>query len=79
MNDDEFFKTVDSNSANPSKAKIGFFKGIFIPFISGILGTILVLGIYVKVPTVKNKLKEYLHIEDSTSTTQNTNEEKNQI
>ena len=79
MNDDEFFKTVDSNSANPSKAKIGFFKGRFIPFISGILGTILVLGIYVKVPTVKNKLKEYLHIEDSTSTTQNTNEEKNQI
>lgn len=79
MNDDEFFKTVDSNSANPSKAKIGFFKGIFIPFISGILGTILVLGIYVKVPTVKNKLKEYLHMEDSTSTTQNTNEEKNQI
>ena len=79
MNNDDFFKTVDSNSANSNKAKIGFFKGIFIPFISGILGTILVLGIYVKVPTVKNKLKEYLHIEDSTSTTQNTNEEKNQI
>ena len=79
MNNDDFFKTVDSNSTNSNKAKIVFFKGIFIPFISGILGTILVLGIYVKVPTVKNKLKEYLHIEDSTSATQNTNEEKNQI
>lgn len=78
MNNDEFFKTVDSNSANSSKAKIGFFKGIFLPFISGILGTILVLGIYVKVPSVKNKVKEYLHIEDSTSTIQDKNEEKNQ-
>ncbi|MCR5147125.1 MAG: trypsin-like peptidase domain-containing protein [Clostridia bacterium] len=72
MSDDEFFKTVDSASGSTKRAKIGFFKGIFVPFISGILGTVLVLGIYVKVPTIKNKLKDYLKIDDSTSAVENT-------
>ena len=63
MNDNEFFKAVDSNSKNKTKkAKIGFFKGVFIPFVSGILGTILVVGLCINVPEVKNKLADFLQV-----------------
>lgn len=80
MNNDEFFKAVDSNSANEKKAKIGFFKGIFVPFVSGIVGTTLVLTLYLKLPVFKDKVKEVLKINDSTSQTQavSTTEEKTQ-
>jgi serine protease Do len=70
MNNDEFFKTVDSNSTREKKAKIGFLKGIFIPFVSGVLGTALVLTLYLKFPTFKDKVKEYLHIEDTKTQSQ---------
>ena len=58
MDNNEFFKTIDSNSSK-RKTKIGFFKGVFVPFVSGILGTTLVLGLYINVPFVKEKLKDY--------------------
>ena len=78
MNNDEFFKTVDSHSTNERRAKIGFFKGIFIPFVSGIVGTALVLTLYLKLPVFKDKIKQALNIEDSASQTQtvSTTEEK---
>lgn len=75
MSDEEFFKTVNSASGSSKKAKIGFFKGILVPFMSGILGTVLVLGIYVKVPSIKNKIKDYLKIDDSALTIENTEEQ----
>lgn len=71
MSDEEIFKAVEPNSTNYQKAKIGFFKGIFIPFVSGILGTTLVLTLYLKVPTFKSKVKEYLNIEDGKEQSQN--------
>lgn len=70
MSDEEFFKSVDSNSTKEKKAKIGFFKGIFIPFVSGILGTTLVLTLYLKVPTFKSKIKQYLNIEEEQAQSQ---------
>lgn len=70
MNNDEFFKAVDSNSTREKKAKIGFLKGIFIPFVSGVLGTALVLTLYLKFPTFKDKVKDYLHIEDTKTQSQ---------
>ena len=71
MSDEEIFKAVEPNSTNYQKAKIGFFKGIFIPFVSGILGTTLVLTLYLKVPTFKSKVKEYLNIKDGKEQSQN--------
>ncbi|MBR1653366.1 MAG: trypsin-like peptidase domain-containing protein [Clostridia bacterium] len=72
MDNNEFFKAVDSNSdKKKSKAKIGFFKGIFIPFLSGILGTVLIVGLCVNIPEVKNRLVDFLQV---SSTSPNSNE-----
>lgn len=82
MNNDEFFKAVDSNSAC-HKTKIGFFKGIFVPFVSGVLGTMLVLGVCVGVPSIKNKFYDLLHSDNSsaevaqTTNASNVNQETN--
>ena len=67
MDNNDFFKTVDSSSSN-KRAKIGFFRGIFVPFISSILGTSLVLVLYLKVPIIKDKLSEVLNINNTSNT-----------
>lgn len=79
MDNNEFFKAIDSKSSE-RKPRIGFFKGIFVPFISGILGTTLVIGLCIHVPFVKEKLKDYIKVDNSateTSTTSNKNENSN--
>lgn len=73
-----FFKTVNSNSGN-RKAKIGFFKGFFMPFVSGILGAILVVGVYVKVPIVNEKVSEFLNIEPASSTQKDEKETSSKV
>lgn len=56
-NDNEFNYSSDNNFKQiPSKNKNGFGKTIFIPFISGIVGAALVVGICFGVPNVKNKI-----------------------
>lgn len=70
----EFFKTVDT-SKKKKKAKIGFTKGIFIPFVSGILGTTLVIGLCLNVPTVKDKLINMLDINTTSSSISEEKEE----
>lgn len=68
MDNNEFFKTVDSTTSSP-KSKIGFFKCILIPFISGILGTLLILGICIEVPSIRTKLLDSLNDNESTIST----------
>lgn len=68
MDNNEFFKTVDSTTSS-NKSRIGFFKGIFLPFISGILGTILILGICIEIPSIRTKLLDSLNIDNSTVST----------
>lgn len=75
MDDNEFFKTVPSNPK--SKQKIGFFKGILVPFTSGLLGTILVLGIFIKFPIIQDKTKEALGINSQSTTTSEENDKSN--
>lgn len=72
----DFFKTVDSNPKR-IKAKIGFTRGIFIPFISGILGTTLVIGLCTNVPVVKDKLADLLNINTSSTSSLEENEKDN--
>ena len=58
------FKTVQNPTTyktayemnNHPKAKTGFGKGFFLPFVSGVLGCSLVLGVCFSVPTIKEKL-----------------------
>ena len=68
MDNNEFFKAIDSNSSG-KKPKIGFFKGVIVPFISGILGTAVVIGLCIHVPYVKDKLKEYIKVDSPSSET----------
>ncbi len=68
MDNNEFFKTVESNTTH-KKAKIGFFKGVLVPFISGILGASLVLTICLQVPVIKDKFANYLNINTSSNKT----------
>ena len=71
MDNNEFFKAIDSKSSE-RKPRIGFFKGIFVPFISGILGTTLVIGLCIHVPFVKEKLKDYIKVDNSATETSTT-------
>ena len=66
MDNNEFFKTVDSSTSN-KRAKVGFFRGIVVPFISGILGTAVVLGVCIGIPKIKNKIIDSLNISTESS------------
>lgn len=55
------FTTVKGSSSSYGKKKkekvhLGFGKSVFIPFISGIIGSTLVIGTCLGVPSIKNKL-----------------------
>ncbi len=69
MDNNEFFKTVDSKPSH-KKTKIGFFKGIFVPFVSGILGTALLIGLCINIPFVKDSIVDYLGVSTSSSETE---------
>ena len=77
-NNNEFFKSVDSK-AKPPRGRVGFIRGAFIPFVCGILGVILVVGVYAKVPLVNSKVNEFLNITTTNTTSEkqnNSNENK---
>lgn len=67
MDNNDFFKSVDSNS-KPKRAKVGFIRGVLIPFISGALGVIIVVGLYAKVPIINEKTNKFLNINPQTNT-----------
>ena len=67
MNDNDFFKHVD-------KASFSFTKNIFLPFIAGITGTILILYICFSVPGIREKLTIVEKVAQTSSTlSENTN------
>lgn len=55
-NDNEFNYSSDNNFKQVPKKNNGFGKTVFVPFLSGIVGTALVLGVCFGVPNIKNKL-----------------------
>ena len=55
-NDNEFNYSSDNNFKQVPKKNNGFGKTVFVPFLSGIVGTALVLGGCFGVPNIKNKL-----------------------
>lgn len=68
-NDNEFNYSSDNNFKQiPTKNKRGFGKTVFIPFVSGIIGAALVVGVCFGVPTVKNKI---FNLNSSTSSESN--------
>ena len=49
------YKTI-YESGTKSKAKLGFGRGFFIPFVSGLLGSALLIGTCFGIPSIKNTL-----------------------
>lgn len=58
---------------NHKKSKTGFGKGFFLPFVSGVLGCSLVLGVCFGVPTIKEKLLNTNSTSSSSNTQNSTN------
>ena len=67
------FKTVKSkeNSYAIPKARVGFTRGFFIPFVAGILGSFIIVGTCLSVPAIKETITDNFFSETSS-------EEKNE-
>lgn len=64
------YKTVYQNEST-SKSKVGFGKGVLIPFCSGVVGCAVVLGTCFGIPSVRSKiLNENSNIENNSTNTQ---------
>lgn len=61
----DFYKNFDLNSSRKNNVKSSF----FVPFISGILGASLVVGLAFGVPNIRNKLENNNSINTNTSNT----------
>ena len=70
MDNNDFYKNFETKSSN----KINIRSNIFIPFISGVLGSILVLGIAFGVPKIRENLVESSTSPLSVSTSSETND-----
>lgn len=76
-NDKNSFKTVknaDSSYSIP-KAKVGFTRGFFIPFVAGVLGSLIIVGTCVSIPSVRETLSEKFF--SNTSSEEKLNENDN--
>lgn len=78
-NNNSSFKAVkkENNSYSIPKAKVGFIRGFFVPFIAGVAGSVLLVGACLSIPSIKEKISNLLmsdtksHIE--TNSTSNSN------
>ena len=64
--DDNFFQKFDGRKTSSG----GFSNRVLVPFISGILGAILVVGVCFGVPSIKNKLVNNINNNDSSYNSQ---------
>ena len=76
MDNNDFFQTVNSKK---SKAKIGFFKGIVIPFTSGVLGASVLLGVCCYVPPVRTAVTDFLGLAQTSTSIENGSQQNNYI
>lgn len=69
MSDDKnSFKTVkdEKNSYAIPKAKVGFTRGFFVPFVAGVLGSLIIVGTCISVPPIKEFLSDNFFTSEST-------------
>ena len=61
-NDKDSFRTVkkSDNTYSVPKAKIGFTKGFFVPFIAGVLGSLIIVGACISIPNVREQIADNL-------------------
>lgn len=77
--DNNSFKSVktENNSYSIPKAKVGFMRGFFVPFIAGVLGSFIIIGTCLSIPTIRDTILDKFVTESSTKesneSTSNTN------
>ena len=59
-NENDSFKTVKNgdNTYSIPKAKIGFTRGFFVPFLAGVLGSFLIVGTCISIPQVREAISD---------------------
>lgn len=59
-NDNNTFKTVKNENSSYAipKAKVGFIRGFFVPFIAGVLGSFIIIGTCLSIPPIRKKISE---------------------
>ena len=79
--DNNSFKQVkdETKSYSIPKAKVGFFRGFFVPFLAGALGSVLLIGAAFSIPPVKEFVLDKLAIETKQEDTNIQNTEKPSI
>lgn len=69
------FKTVknENNSYSIPKAKVGFTRGFFVPFVAGVLGSLIIVGTCINIPFIRDTITDKFF---STSTSEDETKEK---
>ena len=62
-NNSNSFKSVKSenNSYSIPKGKIGFARGFLVPFVAGVLGTLIIVGGCISIPSIRETISEKLY------------------
>ena len=81
-NNNNSFKAVKSKDSSYSipKAKIGFTRGFFIPFVAGVIGSLIIIGTCISIPTIRETITEKFlknTIETEKNNTPENNNEEN--
>ena len=71
------YKPVGEFNFEKKKKSFSFTKSIFLPFLSGILGTAVVVGVCFGIPTVKDKVVDFLNITSPSTYTADNNSSNN--
>ena len=68
-NNSNSFKSVKSenNSYSIPKGKIGFARGFLVPFVAGVLGTLIIVGGCISIPSIRETISEKLLSDSSKS------------
>lgn len=67
-NNSNSFKTVktEKNSYSIPKGKVGFIRGFFVPFIAGALGSLILVGTCLSIPSIRDSVLDKFASETST-------------
>lgn len=69
MDNNNSFKTVktEKNSYSIPKGKVGFIRGFFVPFIAGTLGSLILVGTCLSIPSIRESILDKFASETSQS------------
>lgn len=80
MNNNSFKPVKDgNNSYSIPKSKVGFFRGFLVPFIAGALGSLILIGASLSIPSIRDSISNKLSSTTSKEATNKSEENSNNI